>query len=188
MPNIVHLLPKSEQIASAKAEQFRQAVLDFGFPEKMETDILATVQRHETGGLAGWRFNMINASQCLAVWQACKTAEKPIITRDVFDYALTHVETNTGVVVLSREEIAEKVGVPPQEVSRAMGELEKFGAIIRERIRVDGMKGPGKARYRINPHVAWNGSLDRRVLEAKKAAPVQENLPFEVIDGGGDAA
>ena len=48
-----------------------------------------------------------------------------------------------------------------------MGTLERMGVIRRERRRVEGMQGRGMAVYFINPHVAWNGSLDVRRAEAK---------------------
>ena len=62
-----------------------------------------------------------------------------------------------------------------------MGRLESLGVIFRERVKVPGMKGQGKARYRINPHVGWNGSLDRRHRRAEQDQPP---LPFQVIEGG----
>ena len=129
---------------------------------------------------------MISPAQCLLVWNACKKGEKPYETRDVFDQVITHLETNTGVVTLTRGEIAERIGIHPREVSRAMGRLEKLGAVVRERVKIPGMKGPGKAQYRINPYVGWNGSLENREEAARGTD--QRDLPFEVIDGGGDNA
>ena len=124
---------------------------------------------------------MISPAQCLVVWNAIEEGEEPRTTRRVFDWALTHLETNTGIVTLTRDEIAECVGIKPRHVSSAMGRLESLGVIFRERVKVPGMKGRGKARYRINPHVGWNGSLDRRQQLAEQNQPV---LPFEVIEGG----
>lgn len=186
MASITRFVSKAERIEAAKAEEARQVVLDLGLPASAQEDILITIQRHETGGqLAKWNFNMISPAQCLVVWNAIRGGDRPQETRAVFDYALTHLEINTGIVTLTREEIAECVGVRPQEVSTAMGRLEELGAIVRERVKVPGMKGRGKARYRINPHVGWNGSLDRRHLRAEEDQPP---LPFKVIDGGTPAA
>jgi hypothetical protein len=46
-----------------------------------------------------------------------------------------------------------------------------MGVIRRERRRIEGVQGPGMAVYFINPHVAWNGSLEARKQEAGEAAP-----------------
>ena len=60
-----------------------------------------------------------------------------------------------------------------------MGTLKRIGVIVRERVRLDGMRGRGIARYRINPHIAWHGGLETRATQAK-----QIPLPLTVIDGG----
>ena len=180
MADVTQFVPKAERLKTEQVAKVRQYVLDLDLPAGATADILVTLQRHETGGvLAEWRFNMISPAQCLAVWNAIKKGEKPHETRDVFDYVLTHIETNTGIVTLTRDELAEVVGIAPKHVSSAMKRLEDLGVIFRERVRVPGMKGPGKARYRMNPHVAWNGKLERREVTAK-----QVPLPFAVIDGG----
>lgn len=131
------------------------------------------------GTLADWKFNMISPAQCLAIWNAIDGGEKPRETRRVFDYALTHIEPNTGIVTLSRDELAEVVGIAPKHVSSAMKRLEELGAIVRERVKVPGMRGPGKAIYRINPHVGWNGKLERREVSARGVS-----TPLSVIEGG----
>ena len=180
MSNITRFIPKAERIKTALAEEARQAVLDLGLPVLATEDIFIAIQRHETGGaLANWTFNMISPQQCLTVWNAIEDLEEPRSTRRVFDYVITHIETNTGIVTLTREEIAKVVGILPRHVSSAMKRLEDMGVIFRERVKVPGMKGPGKARYRLNPHVAWNGDLQTR-----KAKAEQMSMPLEVIEGG----
>ena len=182
MDGITRFIPKAERMKAEQINTARQMILDLGLPEKATDDFMILLQRHESGGvIANWNFNMISPAQCLAVWKAIKKTEKPVLTRDVFDYVLTHIETNTGLVTLTREEIAEKVGTAPRNVSSAMKCLEEIGVITRERVKVAGMRGPGIARYRMNPHVAWNGSLEKRKAQAE-----QKNLPLEVIDGGRD--
>ena len=183
MAKLHRFMPKAERLKSEQADGLRQAVFDFGLPEQAEADILVIIQRHEAGGAPNqWSFNMISPAQCLAVWNAIEGVPEPRTTRRVFDYVLTHFETNTGYVTLTREEIAERVGIRANEVSSAMRRLEGIGAVIRERWRVPGMKGPGKAMYRLNPHVAWNGSLEKRAEVAQQTKQV--DLPFEVVDGG----
>lgn len=180
MSNIRKFIPKSERLKAEQVEAARQLIFDLGLSESATEDIFIVLQRYQTGGtLADWTFNMISPAQCLAVWNAIEDGEKPHETRRVFDYVLTHIEVNTGIVTLTREELADVVGIAPRNVSSAMKRLEDLGVIYRERVKVPGMRGPGKARYRMNPHVAWNGELARRKVKAE-----QTKLPFEVIDGG----
>lgn len=183
--NIRRFISKAERIATAKAAEARQAVLDLGLPETATEDILITIQRHETGGqLAKWSFNMISPQQCLVVWNAIDalpSQARPREVRRIFDYVLTHIETNTGLVTLTRDELAQLTDIEARHVSSAMKQLEALNVVRRERVKVPGMRGPGKARYRLNPHVGWNGELEKR--EAL-AADDQPPLPFELIDGG----
>jgi len=186
MSIVTRFVPKAERIKAEQAEEARQAVLDLALPPSAESDMLVTIQRHETGGRSEeWNFMMLHPPQCLLVWNAIRAdCIHPHETRAVFDYTITHIEPNTGIVTLTREELAEQIGIRPNKVSRSMGWLEKRGVIFRERVKVPGMKGPGKARYRINPHVGWNGKLELREVRAKQDTPVQDTLNLTVIDGG----
>lgn len=60
--------------------------------------------------------------------------------------------------MLTREEIVETVGVPPQHISEIMRELVKFGTIFSDRKKVAGMRGSGLVRYYMNRHMAEVGS------------------------------
>lgn len=183
MGDLKRFIPKDEQIATAKAKVARQAVLDLGLPQSATEEIMVTIARHETGGkLMEWRFVMLSPQQCLTVWDAIRdlpSDERPNQVRHLFDLVITHIEVNTGLVTLTREELAEKVGTAPANISRMMGTLEQMGVITRERQKVAGMRGAGIARYRVNPHVAWNGKLTIRAEKAK-----EQPLPFGVIQGG----
>lgn len=183
MAKITRFVPKAERIAKEKAEAARQAVLALDLPQTATEDMLVTIARHENGGkLSDWRFHMISPAQCLAVWEMIDKlpeTDRPREVDRVFKLVITHIETNTGLVTLTREEMATKLGLRPQEVSLAMGVLERERVIFRERKKVAGMRGPGVARYRLNQHVGWNGDLEVRREQAK-----QVPLPFDVIDGG----
>ncbi|MFX6292603.1 hypothetical protein ABTG11_19280, partial [Acinetobacter baumannii] len=66
---------------------------------------------------------MLNPSQCLAIWDAIRelpSDERPQQVRHLFDLILTHLETNTGAVTLTREELAAKIKTAPANVSRMM--------------------------------------------------------------------
>lgn len=183
MAKISRFIPKNERIAADKALAARQAVLDLGLPPTATEAILVTISRHERGGrIADWKFNMLNPAQCLAVWNAIRALppeERPHQVRHLFDLILTHLQQDTGLVTLTREELAELIGTEPKHVSTMMGTLERMKVVFRERVKVAGMRGPGVARYRLNQWVAWNGDLQIRKEQAK-----QMPLPFDVIEGG----
>lgn len=184
MGDLRRFVPKAEKIAAEKAEEFRQLVLSFdGLSDSLRESVLVDVARHENGGrLMVWKFNMLHPQQCLAIWDAIRDLsadDRPNQVRHLFDLVLTHLEPNTGLVTLTREELAEKVGTEPKHISTMMGTLERLGVVRRERVKVAGMRGAGIARYRINPHVAWNGKLEIREEQAR-----QTPLPFSVVEGG----
>lgn len=183
MAQIARFLPRQERISRQKAADARQAVLDLQLPQPATETILLTIARHsDPSGREKWAFHMLQPMQVLTVWDAIRALpgkDRPHQVRHLFDLVLTHLEWETGLVILTRDELAERIGTNPDNVSRMMGTLEKIGVIIRERVRMDGMRGRGIARYRINPHVAWHGGLDSREREAE-----QIPLPLTVINGG----
>jgi len=135
-----------------------------------------TLQRHARPGteqgLWPGGFTMLSRDQTAAVWDAIRALpadDRPNHVRHAFDLVLLNLRQDTGEVMLTRDQLAERIGCAPKNVSTVMGTLERMGVIRRERRRVEGMQGRGMAVYFINPHVAWNGSLDVRKAEAKDA-------------------
>jgi predicted ArsR family transcriptional regulator len=64
---------------------------------------------------------------------------------------LVHIRHDTQEVCRTRDELAADVGISPDEVSRVMHELMSIGAVSQKRVRVPGMRGPGRAAYFLNP-------------------------------------
>jgi len=83
--------------------------------------------------------------------------------------------------MLTREEIAENVGIRVSDVSEIMRELVSFGAIFSEREKIAGMRGPGLVRYYMNRHVAEVGS---RVTQAELDLIPKPGAKLEVVQGG----
>jgi hypothetical protein len=183
MAQITRFVSRAERISRQKAEDARQTILDLELPQTATETILLTIARHEGEGRPEkWAFHMLQPKQVLTIWDAIRALpgkDRPHQVRHLFDLVLTHLEWDTGLVILTREELAERIGTNPANVSRMMGTLERIGVILRERVRLDGMRGRGIARYRINPHVAWHGDLDTRQEQAR-----QIPLPLTVVDGG----
>jgi len=117
---------------------------------------------------------MLSRAQTAAIWDAIRALpadDRPNQVRHAFDLVVLNLRQDTGEVMLTREQLAEKIGCAPRNLSTIMGVLERLGVIRRERRRIEGLQGRGIAVYFVNPHVAWNGSLDIRKTEAGDAQP-----------------
>jgi len=176
MGKVMRLVPKRQLVqreaAASIASQlgtFPEAVM----PPWVKEALLGALQRitspdTETSIWPGG-FTMLSRAQTAAVWDAIRAlpaAQRPQLVRHAFDLVLLNLRQDTGEVMLTRDQLAERMGCAPGHVSRAMGTLETMGVIRRERRRVEGIQGRGIAVYFINPHVAWNGSLSIRQDEA----------------------
>ena len=134
-------------------------------------------------GLWPGGFTMLSRAQTKAIWDAIRALspdERPNQVRHAFDLVILNLRQDTGEVMLTRDELAQEIGCDPNHVSNVMGTLARLGVITRERQRVEGMRGPGMVVYFVNPHVAWNGSLDVRKVEAAETeAPM-----LHLLEGG----
>jgi len=125
-------------------------------------------------GLWGVGYMMIGKEETKVVWDAIRklpAEDRPPLVRHCFDLVLLNIRKDNGEIMMTRDEMAEEIGCPPREVSRAMGVLWRLGVIERELRKVAGMRGPGMVVWFINPHVAWNGSL---AIREKLAIPGQQ--------------
>jgi hypothetical protein len=137
-----------------------------------------------TEGLWPGGFTMLSRMQTAAIWDAIRALpsdDRPHQVRHAFDLVLLNLRQDTGEVLLTRDQLAEEIDCAPRSVSTIMGTLEKMGVIRRERRKIEGVRGPGMAVYFINPHVAWNGSLDVRKAQAAETRPP---LQLELLQGG----
>jgi hypothetical protein len=127
---------------------------------------------------------MLSRMQTAAIWDAIRALpsdDRPNQVRHAFDLVLLNLRQDTGEVLLTRDQLAEEIDCAPRSVSTIMGTLEKMGVIRRERRKIEGVRGPGMAVYFINPHVAWNGSLDVRKAQAAETRPPMQ---LELLQGG----
>ena len=95
-----------------------------------------------------WVFVMLSADQNAAVidWLDANS-KRPRVAVRLWAQLLRAIRMDTGEVMLSRTELAERVGCRPDHVSGLMAELESINAIRRER------DGRG-VRYFLSPLVA----------------------------------
>src|SRR5919206_4844379 len=151
---IARLRTKADRLRADTAAQLRQLVLDYpGLPERARGEIIGTIDR-QTASEAGWTFVMLSPEQNAAVarWLG-KNSSRPKVALVLWQELFTALRRDTGEVMLTRDELAERVGTHPSRVSTVMHELAGIGAIIVHRERVAGMRGPGRAVYLMNPNV-----------------------------------
>src|SRR3954454_7377932 len=167
---IARLRTKADRLRSDTAAQLRQLVLEYpGLPERARGEIIGTIDR-QTASEAGWTFVMLSPEQNAAVVRWLRQhSERPVLALALWGELFTALRRDTGEIVLTRDELAERVGARPNHVSHVMHELAGIGAIIVHRERVAGMRGPGRAVYLMNPNVATNltgAARDRAQAEA----------------------
>ena len=162
MGNVV-ALPRHSRASREQAEQLRQYAFDLELSPEARAELDNALHKiTETPGRR-WLFVMISPEQFRFVTKAVQGCRNVAITHMVWISAITYMRQDTGEVVAAREQLASDAGTTVQEVSRAMGELVKIGAIVRQR------RGRRMA-YFVNPNVGWNGGEGAR-QEAAKEAP-----------------
>lgn len=94
------------------------------------------------------RFIMVTTSQNLAVvrWISDNSA-RPHKANLLWALIFDHVHPNTGEIMLSREELAERIGDQPRSVSTLMSEFASINAIERR-------KEGRQVKYFLNPNIA----------------------------------
>ncbi|MFY8048207.1 MAG: helix-turn-helix domain-containing protein [Erythrobacter sp.] len=170
---VFQLRTAADRLQEEQAAQLRQMVLGFeGLPERAVNEIAAAIDR-QTAGKKGWTFIMLSPDQNAAVvrWIMANSCQ-PMVAARLWAELFTAMRTDTGEIVMTRDELADLVKIRPGEVSRIMGELESCGAISRRRERVPGMRGPGTVSYFMNPRVATCLAGKARDEAQAKAPPL----------------
>ena len=141
---------KRSRLEADQGQELRQLLLDLGetknLPADAVTKIVAAVDA-QTASEGGWTFVMIGPKENEAVVQwLCQNSKRPMAAMRTWAVLFTALRFDTGEIALTRAELAERVGIPPREVSRIMTELETIGAVSRVR------QGRG-VRYFMNPNI-----------------------------------
>lgn len=93
--------------------------------------------------------------------RALPSKDRPNTVRHMLDLCLAHLDWNTNVVNLTRDELAELMGVPVRRVSEAANVLERLGAITRQPMVVNGHKTVW-VEYRVATDLAGKGQIASR--------------------------
>lgn len=145
-------------------------------PDRVATQVIASLDKREPS-TSEWTFLMVSPAQNKAVIRWLKAnSRQPLNAMQLWAEVLDNMRRDTGEVAMTRDELAEAIGISADEVSRIMTDLQSLGAIIKKRERVAGMRGPGMTRYFVNPMVATNLTGQARD-KAQAAAPRLHLVP-----------
>lgn len=121
---------------------------------------------------------MLNQKRYLEVAMAIReltAKDRAANVRFLFDLLIAHLDWNTGVVPLNRDELAELMNIPPRRVTEAAAVLERLGAITRERVLL-GRRSSNYVQYVLDPSLGWKGKL-----AARRAAKAQAAMAGNVV-------
>src|SRR3954447_25158175 len=115
---LYRLRTKADRLRSDTAAQLRQLVLEYpGLPERARGEIIGTIDR-QTASEAGWTFIMLSPEQNAAVVRWLRQhSERPVLALALWGELFTALRRDTGEIVLTREELAERVSARPNHVS-----------------------------------------------------------------------
>ena len=170
---IHRLVSRQEKLTEADGQQLRQLVLDYdGLSERLRGELIAEIDRR-TACKNGWTFVMLSPAENAAVvdWLA-QNSKRPFVALRLWAKLFDNLRTDTGEIILTRDELAERVGCKVADVSEIMSELESITAISRRRERVAGMRGPGLVRYFMNPRIGTHLTGKARTDAQATAGPL----------------
>lgn len=130
----------------------------------------------EPAAKSDWTFVMISPMQNAAVVQWLEQhSKRPMKAMKLWAELFTAMRSDTGEILRTRQELAERVGMTPGDLSKTMTELTTINAVIRRR------KGRSVAYY-MNPNIATHiPSPEQRAEAREQAGPL-----LKIMDGGRD--
>lgn len=160
---------KRKEEARQIIQQVRRLGLDAETLEKIDEAAKAHAQASEK-----WIFVMLSPAQNAEVinWLQ-ENSKRPHKAVMVWARILEHLRMDTGEIMATRQELAERVGMDPRDLSKTMTELASINAIRRE-------KEGRKVRYFLNPTIATHiPSAAKRKAERDNAGPL-----LTIMEGG----
>jgi hypothetical protein len=110
-----------------------------------------------------WFYVMANLEQQLLLIDAIDASPEPMATMKVWLAATARIEPGTNRVAATVGRIASDAKVSVPQASRALARLHRIGALQRL----------GRGSYRVNPHVAFRGSLEEREAALCNVVPLK---------------
>lgn len=123
-----------------------------------------------------WTFVMISPQQNAAVVQWLEEhSKRPMKAMKLWAHLFTAMRNDTGEILRTRDELADKINVAPRTLSEMMTELASINAIVRR-------KEGRRVRYFMNPNIATHIPTPEQRKEAREGAG-----PLLVMMEGGRA-
>src|SRR3954447_3843332 len=174
---LLRLTTGPARMRAETAAELRRMLLGFpGLPGRERDGLIAALDRLAPSE-GRWPFVMISPEQNAAVVRWLRHHSRfPTLALALWGELFTALRRDTGEIVLTRDELAERVGTPPDNVSRIMHELAGIGAIVVHREKVAGLRGPGRAVYLMNPNVGTHlagAARDKAQAEAPRLQLVE---------------
>lgn len=162
MENATALPPRCKHLRPEQAEAIQRLAYGLDLPDDVRAEVNNAIYRLTEEPSEGWLFVKISPQQFLLVTKAIQQCRNVSTTLRVWNTALAYMRFDTGEIMATRDRIAEDAGTNSDEVSRAMTDLERIGAILRKR------RGK-RVVYFVNPNIGWNGGEGSRIAAAKEA-------------------
>src|SRR3954451_2524266 len=120
---------RRDRLRAVDAADLRRLVSSYPrLPERARSEIVAAIDR-ETASEAGWTFVMLSPSQNRAVIRWLRqNSTRPWQAVELWVLLFEHLRRDTGEITLTRDELADELGIAPPHVSQIMTELEGVGA------------------------------------------------------------
>jgi len=171
--NIEDLGSRRRRKLQHDAETLERLAKRAGLPADVAADLAMNLR---PAPQADWIFLMISPQQNAAVvkWlnENSKRRNEAV---HLWAELLACLRADTGEILRSRDELAERVGMTPQDLSKVMTELASINAIVRQR---EGRR----VRYFLNPSIATHIPTQEQRKEAREGAG-----PLLVLMEGGQA-
>jgi len=169
---IIQLDTRPVKLRQDQANALRQALLPFADEAPDAVRALVAHITRQTASRNRWTFVMLSPSQnAQVVNHLVNHSRRPLVALKLWALLFEHLDMDSGEIMLTRDEIAERVSATPAHVSEVMTELVNFGAISRKRVKIAGMRGQGAVRYFMNPRVGTHLSGQARD-QAQADAPL----------------
>ena len=161
---------RRDRLTSGQAEQLRLSLThnatELGIEDDLLSPVIAAIDQH-TASQKRWTFIMIGPKENQAVqWWLADHSKRPKAAAKVWSLLFTALRSDTGEIVMTRDQIAAAVGIAPANVTRIMTELETIKAVMKRR---EGRR----VRYFMNPTVGTHLAGAARDEAQAVAAEVQ---------------
>jgi len=144
---IVSMARAAREKRGEEARQFARMARRFGLDQDTLSRIDQAAELHPESRDRE-RFIMVTTSQNLAVVQwIYDNSTRPHKANILWALIFDHVHPHTGEIMLSRDELAERIGDQPRSVSTLMSEFASINAIERR-------KEGRQVKYFLNPNIA----------------------------------